>query len=605
MLAAVLPLLFAAAEIEADPPERAARVTEASGEILFMEAGGEEWSTFERNRPVIAGDTLFTQGDARSEIDLGTGKLWLDYASGLAFTQFDPADVGAALQQGSLRYDKKSAADTLTFAVADAAKLRVVIEGRGHGRVDRTAPDRITITVDEGSACVQLGDYGYVLDAGETLFLRSGAVRVTTDLRTHDGFDDWVAARSWAESESDQYVAPTVAGRAELDRYGTWQTTADYGAVWFPSAVADDWAPYRDGHWVATVSYGWTWVDAAPWGYAPFHYGRWARIGARWGWCPGERVMHVAFAPALVVFVAAVASAISWAPLGYHEVYQPTYRCSPRYAVAINRPYRHARVVDGPRIVTLPGLTTIAQGNCRTARVVRDVMIARPPQAPPIVAVPPPLPLPPRRDAIAVTPVVQRVPPRLVPPTLLPRVFDPPRASLPPRLPEAPPPVMSRPHRENTFTVSIPSREREAQRVITDPPPFTRPRFDPPAPIVRAPSPSRVDRPRFDPPRYDRPRFDPPPPPQIVPVRPAPQITPQITPMPRYVPPVAPMPRYVPPARATPPTPPIVPMRPTPAPQVLPARPMPAPSVTPRPTITPPPQLRLPDRGPVQRVFRR
>ncbi len=36
--------------------------------------------------------------------------------------------------------------------------------------------------------------------------------------------------------------------------------------------------------------WGFTWVDAAPWGYAPFHYGRWAYVSGRWGWCPGAFV---------------------------------------------------------------------------------------------------------------------------------------------------------------------------------------------------------------------------------------------------------------------------------------------------------------------------
>jgi hypothetical protein len=26
--------------------------------------------------------------------------------------------------------------------------------------------------------------------------------------------------------------------------------------------------------------WGWTWVDNAPWGFAPFHYGRWVGAGA-------------------------------------------------------------------------------------------------------------------------------------------------------------------------------------------------------------------------------------------------------------------------------------------------------------------------------------
>ena len=61
----------------------------------------------------------------------------------------------------------------------------------------------------------------------------------------------------------------------------------EYGAVWYPSDVGADWAPYRNGYWTEVGAWGPTWVDYAPWGYAPFHYGRWAYVGNRWGWCPG------------------------------------------------------------------------------------------------------------------------------------------------------------------------------------------------------------------------------------------------------------------------------------------------------------------------------
>ena len=57
-------------------------------------------------------------------------------------------------------------------------------------------------------------------------------------------------------------------------------------AVWYPN-VYPGWAPYREGHWAWVEPWGWTWVDDAPWGFAPFHYGRWVNVGGRWGWVPG------------------------------------------------------------------------------------------------------------------------------------------------------------------------------------------------------------------------------------------------------------------------------------------------------------------------------
>jgi len=73
----------------------------------------------------------------------------------------------------------------------------------------------------------------------------------------------------------------------DLSPYGDWVMTADYGWVWFPRRPAPGWRPYTDGRWVDTA-YGWTWVSFEPYGWATYHYGRWAqdpRFG--WIWVPG------------------------------------------------------------------------------------------------------------------------------------------------------------------------------------------------------------------------------------------------------------------------------------------------------------------------------
>jgi hypothetical protein len=85
------------------------------------------------------------------------------------------------------------------------------------------------------------------------------------------------------------HVFPAMTGFEELDLYGSWDTVPDCGAVWYPSSVPAEWAPCRDGQWVWVEPWGWTWVDAGLWGFAPLHYGPWARIDDRWGWVPGTK----------------------------------------------------------------------------------------------------------------------------------------------------------------------------------------------------------------------------------------------------------------------------------------------------------------------------
>ena len=79
--------------------------------------------------------------------------------------------------------------------------------------------------------------------------------------------------------------------RSALDPYGTWTEDPTYGTVWVPSpsAVGEDFTPYVSaGHWVYDDDY--TWVSDYGWGWAPFHYGRWAwDQGLGWEWIPGRR----------------------------------------------------------------------------------------------------------------------------------------------------------------------------------------------------------------------------------------------------------------------------------------------------------------------------
>ncbi len=53
--------------------------------------------------------------------------------------------------------------------------------------------------------------------------------------------------------------------------------------------MASDWTPFRDGRWAEIAPWGRTWIDNAPWGFAPAHYGRWARGKRPLGLGSGQR----------------------------------------------------------------------------------------------------------------------------------------------------------------------------------------------------------------------------------------------------------------------------------------------------------------------------
>ncbi|HEX4487735.1 MAG TPA: DUF6600 domain-containing protein, partial [Terriglobales bacterium] len=162
-----------------------------------------------------------------------------------------------------------------------------------------------------------------------------------------DDFASWSFDRDKREdgAESSNYISPEVTGYEDLDDHGRWHYVAGYGNVWTPAGIANDWAPYRYGHWVWVEPWGWTWVEDEPWGFAPFHYGRWAYAQSSWCWVPGPVYVRPVYSPALVAFVGgggfhvAVGvggGPVGWFPLGPGEVYVPPYRVSRRYVNNVN-----------------------------------------------------------------------------------------------------------------------------------------------------------------------------------------------------------------------------------------------------------------------------
>lgn len=95
-----------------------------------------------------------------------------------------------------------------------------------------------------------------------------------------------------------------------LSSYGSWFQTTDYGYVYQPNVVRDQrWRPYTRGRWAFT-DHGWTWVSNEPFGWACYHYGRWALVrDIGWVWVPGDQ-----WAPAWVTWRESPGH-IGWAPL--------------------------------------------------------------------------------------------------------------------------------------------------------------------------------------------------------------------------------------------------------------------------------------------------
>lgn len=343
-----------------DPPGRVARLSLATGQVSFNPAGTDDWVDAVINRPLTTGDKLWTDRDGRVELHTGSTAFRLSSMTGFSFLNLTDNMMQVRLTEGTLNIRVRRLGDDQSIEI-DTPNLAFSILRPGRYRVNvNEAGDTTILNVRDGEGEVTGGGSAYTVHAGEQAIL-TGTDSLNADvepLADNDDFDNWCNQRDLREEHaaSRRYVSDDVIGYEDLDSYGGWRPDPQYGNVWFPHVTVVDWAPYRYGHWAWISPWGWTWVDNAPWGFAPFHYGRWVSVRGAWGWvpCPPPVVavgyVRPVYAPALVAWVGGphfgvavgvggavgVGVNVGWFPLGPREVYVPSYPVSRTYVNNVN-----------------------------------------------------------------------------------------------------------------------------------------------------------------------------------------------------------------------------------------------------------------------------
>ena len=322
----------AVAESAGNPPSNVGRVALVDGEVSFRAAPEQPWGTGLANLPLIAGSSLLTRPSGRAVLELAAARFWLDGSSEIDIERFDDHATLITLPHGrvdislgGLRPGDSYVVETPAGPVAlEAAGLYRVIAGD-----QNIAP---SVAVFAGRADFSSGGGTQTIEGGQEAFAAGSPSLFGPAVE--DRFDRWVDARSSRDNGgfASQYVPPGISGTDDLDGYGQWRDVPDYGTVWVPTQVPINWAPYRDGRWQWIDPWGWTWVDNAPWGFAPFHYGRWIKLGGWWSWVPGPRDSRPVYSPALVAFDGDPETnadrrgpGVDWLPLGPKEIYRPSW----------------------------------------------------------------------------------------------------------------------------------------------------------------------------------------------------------------------------------------------------------------------------------------
>src|ERR1039458_1882731 len=323
-----------------DPPGRVARLNFSQGSISFRPAGEDDWVSGVPNRPMVTGDDLWSDENSRAEVHIGSTAIRLGAKTGITFLTLDDRTTQIRLAQGSIILRVRHVDDEDNYEI-DTPNIALSILQPGEYRVDVSEDGSQTITdVWHGRGRVTGGGLTYNVVAGQSATFTGNEQHLDYDLGQipdRDDFESWAFERDDREDHADSanYVSREMTGYEDLDESGDWSYVAGYGPCWRPRAVVVGWAPYRFGHWIYVGPWGWTWVEDEPWGFAPFHYGRWASVNGGWFWVPGPVVVRPVWAPALVAFVGggpgfrfSAGVGVGWFPLAPGEVYLPGYHVS-------------------------------------------------------------------------------------------------------------------------------------------------------------------------------------------------------------------------------------------------------------------------------------
>lgn len=320
---------------------RVARISYIKGNAQIRRVDNDDWERVTKNLPIVEGDEIATGRNTRIEIQFDTYKfLRLEEKAFLKITTLRDEGIAVSLPEGSLNLRLFEFEKDDEFFEIDAPKTTIAVQKAGMYRVN--AGDNnytvVEINVTEGGkAQVYSENAGFTLRNGRRArVFTEGQYAGEWDLgdaeRNMDQFDNWslerdeIIAKRLDEAYYDRYYDRGIYGAEDLNDFGEWIYTRNYGYVWkpYPNAISqyDNWSPYRYGQWRWVPAFGWTWVNYEPWGWATYHYGRWVFYDGYWVWTPYPRYRprRSWWRPALVIF-ASIGRDIYWCPLPYDYGY--------------------------------------------------------------------------------------------------------------------------------------------------------------------------------------------------------------------------------------------------------------------------------------------
>lgn len=301
-------------------------IRHVEGDVLVKAAGAGEWVPASMNTPLRENDRVWVADNGRAEMVLSDGsRVRMNRSTGVEVLTAQKDAYQFHVGMGSIFINYSGPKDgvlgvetpTLSLRSFNQAAFRVDVGNNGDSEA---SVYRGEIYTDRAAGQTRIG-------TGQRIVMGRGTS--TPQLATARAADEWY---NWNIARDGEFSGSAYTANAgylpeelqpyagELNRYGRWVSTPDYGNVWTPTVIAvTDWSPYRLGRW-----YWWgndyTWISYEPWGWVPYHYGRWAYIGT-YGWCwvpPARGAVY--WGPGYVGWDYA-SDYVSWVPLAPGDIY--------------------------------------------------------------------------------------------------------------------------------------------------------------------------------------------------------------------------------------------------------------------------------------------
>ena len=301
------------------------RISYMEGDVQIKPPDTDDWGAASINSPLMEGDQVWVPEGGRAELQLNTGTyIRLDQNSALQILSLD--------KDASQFYVSKGHA----YIYFNAPRGRVL-------QVD--TPDASTRAFDKAVFRVDMSDEyqytdvsvyrGYVetenqigktrVDVDQMISLGQNTNGEVAPMGAPDEWEKWNKSRNdrirAKRGVSSRYLPPELSAYSnDFDTGGRWVDVPEYGHVWTPTiSVGVSWAPYREGRGIWRGG-EYVWVSFDPWGWAPYHYGRWAFVASvGWLWVPPV-AGDVYWGPGYVGWVN-TGDYVAWVPLAPGELY--------------------------------------------------------------------------------------------------------------------------------------------------------------------------------------------------------------------------------------------------------------------------------------------